>query len=60
MEIDNLKIELIGESGDLAVEVSNTNPNLPTVITTQEQIVGVRRLLNQLEAALFDKRLSGE
>lgn len=59
MEIDNLNIELIGESGDMAIEVSNANPDLPTVITTQAQIVGLRRLLNQLESNLFEKRLNG-
>ena len=58
MEIDNTKMEIIGESGDMAIELSNVNDSLPTVITTQAQIVGLRRLLNQLESQLFERRLS--
>ena len=58
MEIDNTKMEIIGESGDMAIELSNVNNSLPTVITTQAKIVGLRRLLNQLESQLFERRLS--
>ena len=58
MEIDNTKMEIIGESGDMAIELSNVNNSLPTVITTQAEIVGLRRLLNQLESQLFERRLS--
>ena len=54
-----IEMHLIGESGDLAVELSNSNPELPVVITTQEEIVRARRLLNELESALLKRRLSG-
>ncbi len=60
MEIDNTIMNIIGESDSPMIELSNVNADLPPVISTQAQIVGLRRLLNQLEAALFDKRLSGE
>ncbi len=45
MIIDNTKMEIIGESGDLAIELSNKNPELPTLITTIEEAEHLEALL---------------
>ena len=52
MEIDNLNIELIGESGDMAIEVSNKNPSLPAVITTLEQAEYLESLIKEFKLKL--------
>ena len=49
MEIDNLNIELIGESGDMAIEVSNRNPSLPVVITTIKEAEYLEGLLREFK-----------
>ena len=59
MIIDDTKMEMIGESDRPMIEISNANKDLPPVISTQAQIVGLRWLLNQLEADLFERRLNG-
>ena len=49
MIIDNTKMEIIGESGDLAIEISNKNPELPAVITTIKEAEHLEALLREFK-----------
>ncbi len=49
MIIDNTKMEIIGESGDLAIELSNKNPELPTLITTIKEAEYLESLIQEFK-----------